>query len=100
MQSSHTIITPSNPDEKLLIALFMLLGLKGIGKGLIISSLAMTILFLYTLIAHAIFEIASSIHQLWMGSDSITRLILVVIAIYCVKRLFPYALSLHKKGVI
>lgn len=98
--TNHTIVSSSPFEEKLLIALLLLLGLKGIGKGALLSTGVLVILSVYSLIAHALFEVADSIHTIWMTSDSLTRLLLVVIAIYCVQKLFPYAISLHKKGVI
>lgn len=100
MQSSYTMVPPSVLDEKLLKALLMLLGLKGLTKGLVIGSLGIAVLFLYSLVADALCEVTGSIGSLWIQSDSITRVFLVVIAVYVVKKLVPYALSLHKKGVI
>lgn len=98
--TNFTIVSPSVIDEKLLKALLMLLSLKGIAKGFLIGSILTLCLFLYTMIASALCELTSNISVLWQSSDSITRLLLLCLAVYVIKKAFPYILLLHKKGVI
>jgi len=98
--ASQTILSSPAINEKLLQALLMLLCLKGIAKGFIIGGVLTVCLCLYTLVADALVEVTSHIGLMWATSDSITRLLLLCLAVYIVKKLFPYVLLLYKRGIV
>ncbi len=98
--TNFTILDQTSLDAKLLKALLMLLCLKGIAKGLAISSMLAICLSLYTLVADALVEITSNIAQLWGQSDSIIKLLMLVLAVYIIHRLFPCIAYLHKRGIL
>jgi len=87
-------------NSRMLEALLALFALRGIAKGAAIGGILVTCLAVYTLVADALAELTTSIATLWATSDSITRLLLLVLAVYFVKKVFPYILLLHRKGVI
>lgn len=92
------IIIPSK--DKILTAILLLLSLKGIAKGFIIGSVLTACLFLYAIVADALCEITTHLAALWVQSDSITRFLLLCLAVYVVRRLIPYILLLKKRGVL
>jgi len=87
-------------NSRMLEACLMLLCLKGAAKGAAIGGVLATCLAIYTLVASALCELTTSIATLWATSDSITRLLLLCLAVYVVKKVLPYILLLHRKGVI
>ncbi len=100
MLQGETILSSPALDEKVLQALLMLVSLKSIAKGIVIALIAMLILAVFTAIASALCELATSISHLWTTSDAITHLLLLCLAVYCVKKAFPYIVTLHKKGLL
>jgi len=85
-------------NSKLLAACLILLSLKNVAKGITIALIAVLVLAIFTAIASALCELTQNISNLWIHSDSITKLFLIVIAVYCVKKALPYIVTLHKKG--
>lgn len=98
--ASETILPQFIPDRKLLRALLLLLSLKGVVKGMVASAILVLILTVFTALASALCECTSNISSLWQHSDSITRLFLLCLAIYCIRKAFPYALALHGRGIL
>lgn len=95
----QTILSSPVLDEKLLKALLMLLSLRGIVKGFIIGAFLVITLFFFTMVADALCEITSHLAALWGQSDSITRLLLLCLAVYIIRKLSPFAVLLLRKGL-
>jgi hypothetical protein len=100
--TNFRIVNQSPLEEKLLQALFLFLGLKGIAKGFIIGSVLVLVLVLasYSLVADALCEVTSHIGQLWTSSDSLTRLFMLCLAVYVIRKVSPYIMQLHKGGIV
>lgn len=92
--------TFQHADIKMLQALLLLLGLKGALKGVAIGLVLTLILALYTLVTSALVEVTSNIADLWTHSDSIIKLLMLALAVYIIRRLFPCIAYLHKRGIV
>jgi len=100
MQTGPTILPASTLDVKLLQAILALFALKGTVKGAAIGAVLVLILALYSLVASALVEVTSSIADLWIHSDSIVKLLMLILAVYAIRKALPYILLLYKRGIL
>lgn len=98
MPLADGIVSSPVLESRILAALLMLLSLKGIAKGFIIGSVFTVCLFFYSMLIDALYEITSHIAALWTTSDSITRLLMLCLAVYVARKMSPYAVKLCRKG--
>ena len=78
----------------------LIFSLKPLAQAVLIGTILACVLAIFSLIASAVCEVTISISHLWSTSDSITRLLLLCLAIYIIRKLSPYIASLHAKGLL
>jgi len=83
-----------------LTTVIALLSLKGAMRATVIGGIAVLALALFTMIASALCELAGNIGHLWSTSDSVTRLLMLILAVYIVRKATPYIVLLHAKGLL
>lgn len=97
MQLGETILQHGTPQQKLLLLLALLSSLKGVTLGLLTGLFLVLVLFVFGLLADALYELTSHIAQLWGQSDAITKLLMLVLAVWLVKTFSPYVVKLNKR---
>jgi len=80
--------------------LLTLFSLKHASRVTVMGAALILVLAIFTVVASALCEITSSISYLWVTSDSITRLLMLVLAVYIIRKAFPYIVALHARGVL
>lgn len=102
--TSMTINEPSisipTSDVKWVRAILTLFALKGFLRVFILVNLLLGVVTLFTGIALAVNEVVVSLSDMWAHSNSIVKLFLLVLAIYSVRKVVPYIVTLYSKGVI
>ena len=98
MTSSHTL-SSNGLDAKLIYIFAGVWSLDKLARGYILASLLAIALFFYYMVMDALFQIASSILSLWSEANPLSRVILVCLTIYVVRRISPYIRKLRKKGI-
>lgn len=100
MSISEPSITIPTSDVKWVRAILALVALKGFLKIYAYICILLGFALMLSIIGGAIQEVTSFLSDLWMHSDSLTRLILIAIAVYAVRKAVPYVVGLHTKGVL
>lgn len=84
--------------KRLLAALYALFSLRAAWSAILISSIVVFILFVFSLIMNAIVELCCMIAQVWAGCNSIERLLLFFVAWLVLYKSTPVAIKLYRKG--
>lgn len=83
------MLAPSNrtsSNQPLYKWFILYLSLSATLKGVVAGVFLVFVLFAFSVITSAVCELATTVHQLYASSDGLTRLIILVIAVYIVRK--------------
>lgn len=99
MPIGPTTLPSSDLNAKLVYIFSAVWSLNTFARGYILASILAIVLFFYYMVMDALIQIVSSILDLWSTSSPLSRILLICLTVYIVRRISPFIKKLHRKGV-